>query len=217
MIVTGANGRLLWLAIALLVGACGERQVSTTSTATQPEPAEGAPAQAPPTAEPGTEGPRAPAKVASVRELLEGVRDGKIAPGELSVSFSSRGDPAFGYSSVTVATDGFTDTLRISAEGAHHFKRNIMRAQGTITPAQHRQLVEVLLSIEAWEQRDEERTILRGENRSILEVSGAGQSSTIWELPPEPGETPPEPRIERVTDLLNAWAPELPWGQPPSE
>lgn len=201
--------RLFGLTMALLVVACGERQVSTTPAASVPR--ESSPVQPDNSTAPvDGEGSPEPTKASSVQELLEGVRDGTIPPDELSVSFSNRGDPHFGYFSITVSSDIFTGTNSISVESSHGFRSPTKRATDSISPAQHRQLVEELLSIQAWEQLDQERVIRRGENRSILELSGAGQSSTIWELPPEPGETPPAPRITRVSDLLLSWAPEIP-------
>lgn len=112
----------------------------------------------------------------AMRSQLTQLRDGAIPMSELRLTYDDM-HPFHG---------GMTLTVRGSSLEARYLERGVEPQQvepepRPLPPEELRSLVDLLLELEAWEQRVAERDPVPDESRASLTIEVAGESSVIWE------------------------------------
>lgn len=143
-----------------------------------------------------------------VREKLQAYLGGRLAPGVFRVTWSD----------LHGLHGGLTLTVHGTGEVEQRAVRTAVHPPKLVRSAELRRLVNLLLELNAWEQRVPERAPVPDESTGTLEIHAGDVSSTVWEWH---NDLARNQRLARIRDLMCevAWDASKPksqgWPPPP--
>lgn len=110
----------------------------------------------------------------AVADPLRAAAEGREIPSDLRIVY----DDMHGFHG--------GETIRVEADGSVHAVFRLRRdpeaeRRASLSPAELRDLLRLLVAIEAWDQREPERQPVPDESRARLAVRAGGHEAGIWE------------------------------------